>query len=83
MQVPVRWSLHGMQVIFQDGLRPLGLFAFAESLTSGDFECSGGRSGLSRRLARLVASCQKVQLCPFEHCPMAFHCHRSPCPLRT
>ena len=28
--------------------------------------------------ARLFVSCRKLQLSPFEHCPLAFHCQQSP-----
>ena len=28
--------------------------------------------------ARLFISCRKLQLSPFEHCPLAFHCQQSP-----
>ena len=31
----------------------------------------------------LCWQCRKLQLFPFEHCPMACHCQQSPCPLTT
>ena len=72
-QVPFISSLHGMRLIFSDGLRSLGLFAFAESFASCDLECSGQGAGWVVGLARLFASCRKLQLFPFEHCALAFH----------
>ena len=82
-QVPFRWSLHGMWVIFPDGLRLLGFFAFAESFTLSDIECSGEGVGWVVGLARSFVSCPKLQLSSFEHCLMAFHCQPCPSPLRT
>ena len=72
-----------MRVIFPDGLRPLGLFAFAESFTSYEFEFSGEGAGEVVGLARLSAMCRKLQSIPFGHYTMAVHCQQSHCPLRT
>ena len=74
VQVPFKNSLHGSRTIFPLGLLPLGLlvldafpsFCRVEELGEG-FGCVD--------FARL---CQKLQLSPFEHCPLVFHCQQSP-----
>ena len=63
--------------------RPLGNFAFAESFTSYEFEFSGERAGEVVGLARLSATCRKLQSFPFGNCTMAVHCQQSQCPSRT
>ena len=84
VQVPLRWCLHGRREILPDGLRPLGLLDFAEFFTScGCVEGSGAGAGGVVAFARLLPSCQKLLLSPFEHCPLACHCQHSPCLLWT
>ena len=57
----------------QDFLDPAGF------ITSCGAEGSGEGAGGGVGIARLLPSCQKLHLSPFERCPLAFHCQHSPC----
>ena len=66
------------------GLRPLGLlFCFRWIFPILRRRKFWRRSQLCCRFCTLLfISCQKLQLSPSEHCPLACHCQHSPCPLR-
>ena len=59
------------------GLLPLGLLALDAFSTFCRMKELGEGFGCVD-FARLFISCRKLQLSPFEHCPLASHCQQSP-----
>ena len=74
---PLRWSLHGNRAIFPLGLLPLGILVLDAFFTLCCVEDLGEEFGCVD-FARLFISCRKLQLSPYEHCQLAFHCQQSP-----
>ena len=64
-------SLHGSRAIFPLGLLPLGLLVLDAFFALCCVEDLGEGFGCVE-FARLFISCRKLQLSPFEHCPLAF-----------
>ena len=69
--------MHGSRAIFPLGLLPPGLLVLDAFFTFCCVEDPGEGFGCVD-FARLFISCRKLQLSPFEHCPLAFHCQQSP-----
>ena len=76
MQVPLRLTLQAHRDILPLGLLPLGLRVFdAFRSICCIKELGEGFGGVD--FAPLSLSCRKLQLSPFEHCPLALHCQQS------
>ena len=68
--------MHGSRAIFPLGLLPPGLPVLDAFFTLCCVEDLGEGFGCVD-FARLFISCRKLQVSPFERCPLAFHCKHS------
>ena len=69
--IPLKYSVHGGRDGFPDGLRPLRILLLEHFVSSFSFSGSEDEVDIGVVFTRLLSSCRKLQLSPFEHCPFA------------